>query len=248
MGVGRSPLRTPTVTPRAVRDALERAMEMSGLPTGPPAGVGVAPNGTSSRSSSDPNVTAIRATAQDLPSPTWTHQQLDVMERIARGDFLAGQIDPLLESVGLENNDLIDYITNRPPTPRSPSPVPPPPPPPPPRGMPRRPPRAVTEDVVGPRLAGIKARPAVVMAAAVEEEDAVVVGVGVSHPLDEDVWIKTDCDVRWIYWPKMRVNGPWGAELRASRIPIPLPRSTRMEENPKCIARPRVYPRPTHPI
>ena len=40
----------------------------------------------------------------------------------------------------------------------------------------------------------------------------------------------------------MPVNAPWGA---ASRIPIPSPRSTRMEENPKSIARPRGYPRPT---
>ena len=36
VGVGRSPY----VTPRAVWDALERAMEMSGVPTAPPAGVG----------------------------------------------------------------------------------------------------------------------------------------------------------------------------------------------------------------
>ena len=43
----------------------------------------------------------------------------------------------------------------------------------------------------------------------------------------------------------MPVNGPWGAALPASRIPIPSPRSTRMEENPKSIARPRVCPRPT---
>ena len=43
----------------------------------------------------------------------------------------------------------------------------------------------------------------------------------------------------------MPVNGPWGAALPASRIPIPSRRSTRMEENPKSIARPRVYPPPT---
>ena len=43
----------------------------------------------------------------------------------------------------------------------------------------------------------------------------------------------------------MPVNGPWGAALLASRIPIPSRRSTRMEENPKSIARPRVYPPPT---
>ena len=35
VGVGRSPLRSPVVTPRAVRDALARAMEMSGVPTAP---------------------------------------------------------------------------------------------------------------------------------------------------------------------------------------------------------------------
>ena len=33
--------------------------------------------------------------------------------------------------------------------------------------------------------------------------------------------------------------------MLASRIPIPSPRSTRMEENPKSIARPRGCPRPT---
>ena len=43
----------------------------------------------------------------------------------------------------------------------------------------------------------------------------------------------------------MPVNGPWGAALPASRIPIPSRPSTRMEENPKSIARPRVYPPPT---
>ena len=40
VGVGRSPL----VTPTGVRDALQRAMDISGIPTVPPAGVGVAPN------------------------------------------------------------------------------------------------------------------------------------------------------------------------------------------------------------
>ena len=99
VGVGRSPY----VTPRAVRDALQRAMEMSGVPTTPPAGVGVAPN-VSSPSSGVPSVTAIRAATQDLPSPTFSPRQLEMMERIARGDFLAGQIDALLESVGLDNN------------------------------------------------------------------------------------------------------------------------------------------------
>ena len=102
---------------------------------------------------------------------------------------------------------------------------------------------------MGPLLAGMgmgmKACPAVVVTAAAAV-DAVVVGA--AHPLDGGAWIKMDCDVRWICWPKMLVNGPWGAGLLASRIPIRLPPSTTMEENPKCIARPRIYPRPTHPI
>ena len=51
VGVGRSPL----VTPTGVRDALQRAMDLSGIPTAPPAGVGVAPN-VSSPSSGVPSV------------------------------------------------------------------------------------------------------------------------------------------------------------------------------------------------
>lgn len=43
-GVGRSPILSPIVMLHAVRDALRQAMEFSGLPTAPPAGVGVAPN------------------------------------------------------------------------------------------------------------------------------------------------------------------------------------------------------------
>ena len=78
VGVGRSPL----VTPNAVRDALQRAMDMAGVPTDPPAGVGVAPNGSSS-SSGVPSVTAIRTAALDLPSPTFSLRQIEVMERIA---------------------------------------------------------------------------------------------------------------------------------------------------------------------
>ena len=46
-------------------------------------------------------------------------------------------------------------------------------------------------------------------------------------------------------WLKMPVNGRWDAALLASRTPIPLPRSTRMEENPKSIARPSICPCPT---
>ena len=119
--VGRSPL----VTPNAVRDALQRAMDISGVPTAPPAGVGVAPN-VSSPSSGVPSVTTMRTAAQDLPSPTFSPRQIDVMERILRGD-----------SVGLDNHQLTDYMAEHPPAP------PPPPPPPAPRGMPRgrRPPR-----------------------------------------------------------------------------------------------------------
>ena len=99
VGVGRSPNQSPLVTPNAVRDALQRAMEMSGVPTAPPAGVGVAPN-VSSPSSGVPSVTTIRAAAQDLPSPTFSPRQIDIMERILRGNVPEDQIDALLESVG----------------------------------------------------------------------------------------------------------------------------------------------------
>ena len=51
VGVRRSPL----VTPNAVRDALQWAMDLSGIPTAPSAGVGVAPN-VSSPSSGVPSV------------------------------------------------------------------------------------------------------------------------------------------------------------------------------------------------
>ena len=103
VGVGRSPL----VTPTGVRDALQRAMDLSGVPTAPPAGVGVAPN---------------------VPLPTFSPRQIDVMERILRNVVPKDQIDALLDSVGLDNNQLADYIAQRPPSP------PPPPPPPAPRG------------------------------------------------------------------------------------------------------------------
>ena len=112
VGVGRSPL----VTPNAVRDALERAMEMSGVPTGPPAGVGVAPN-VSSPSSGVPSVTTIRAATQDLPSPTLSPRQIGVMEQILRNEVPEDQIDALLDSVGLDFNQLTDYIGRRPPPP-----------------------------------------------------------------------------------------------------------------------------------
>ena len=87
-------LRSPLVTPTGVQDALQRAMDLSGIPTAPPAGVGVAPN-VSSPSSGVPSVTTSRAAAQDLPSPTFSPRQIEVMERIARGNFLPGQIDGL---------------------------------------------------------------------------------------------------------------------------------------------------------
>ena len=127
VGVGRSPL----VTPNGVRDALQRAMDMAGVPTVPPAGVGVAPN-VSSPSSCVRSVTTIRAAALDLPSPTFSPRPIDVMERILRNVVPEDQIDALLDSVGLDNNQLADYIAERPP-----SPPPPPPPPPAPRGTPR---------------------------------------------------------------------------------------------------------------
>ena len=126
VGVGRSPL----VTPNAVRDALQRAMDISGVPKAPPAGVGVAPN-VSSPSSGVPSVTTIRTAAQDLPSPTFSPRQIDVMERILRGDVPEDQIDALLDSVGLDNNQLTNYMAEHPPA------TPPPPPPLAPRGMPR---------------------------------------------------------------------------------------------------------------
>ena len=125
VGVGRSPFQSPYVTP----DTLRRAMESAGVPTAPPAGMGVAPN-VSSPSSGVPSVTAIRVAAQDLPSPTFSPRQIDVMERILRGDVPEDQIDALLDSVGLDNNQLTDYMAERPP-------APPPPPPPAPRGTPR---------------------------------------------------------------------------------------------------------------
>ena len=128
VGVGRSPL----VTPNAVRDALQRAMDISGVPRAPPAGVGVALN-MSSPSSGVPSVTAIRAAAQDLPSPTFSPRQIDVMERILRGDVPEDQIDALLDSVDLDNNQLTYYMAEHPP---APPPPPPPPPPPAPRGTP----------------------------------------------------------------------------------------------------------------
>ena len=112
VGVGRSPL----VTPTGVRDALQRAMDLSGIPTAPPAGVGVAPN-VSSPSSDVPSVTTIRVATQDLPSPTFSPRQIDVMEQILRNAVPEDEIDALLNSVGLEFNNLIDYIAERPASP-----------------------------------------------------------------------------------------------------------------------------------
>ena len=119
VGVGRSPL----VTPTGVRDALQRAMDLSGIPTAPPAGVGVAPN-VSSPSSGVPSVTTIRDAARDLPSPTFSPRQIGVMEQILRNEVPEDQIDALLDSVGLDTNRLADYMAERPPTPvRSPTPA-----------------------------------------------------------------------------------------------------------------------------
>ena len=119
VGVGRSPL----VTPTGVRDALQRAMDLSGIPTAPPAGVGVAPNVPSPRSDV-PSVTTIRDAARDFPSPTFSPRQIDVMERILRNAVPEDEIDALLNSVGLEFNHLTDYIAERPASPaRPPSPA-----------------------------------------------------------------------------------------------------------------------------
>ena len=105
VGVGRSPL----VTPTGVRDALQRAMDLSGIPTAPPAGIGVAPS-----------MTTLRDAARDLPSPTFSPRQIDVMERILRNQVPEDEIDALLNSVGLEFNHLTDYIAERPASPARP--------------------------------------------------------------------------------------------------------------------------------
>ena len=174
VGVGRCPFQSPYVTP----DTLRRAMESASVPTAPPAGVGIAPN-VSSPSSGVPSVTAIRAAAQDLPCP----RQIDVMERILRGDVPEDQIDALLDWVGLDNNQLTDYMAERPP-------APPPPPPPAPRGRGRPPPRGRgrgrgrggvppgggggdDDDGSPPGSGGCG------------EGDVVAEGVATAHPLDE---------------------------------------------------------------
>ena len=96
---------------------MQRAMDLSGIPTAPPAGVGVAPN-VASPSSDVPSGTSIRAAAQDLPSPTFSPRQIDVMERILRNTVPENEIDALLDSVGLDFNQFTDYIAQRPPSPR----------------------------------------------------------------------------------------------------------------------------------
>ena len=88
--VGRSPFQSPSVTP----DTLRRAMESAGVVV--------------------PSVTAIVTAAQDLPSPTFSPRQIDVMERILRGNVPEDQMDALLDSVGLDNNQLTDCIAERP--------------------------------------------------------------------------------------------------------------------------------------
>ena len=115
VGVG-SPLRTPFASPRVVRDALHQAMQMSGLLT-VPSGVGMTPNGSAFRSSSDPSVSAIRTAAQALPSPTFSPRQIEVIEQILRGDIPERQIDAALDKVGLDNNHLTNFLTQRSPGP-----------------------------------------------------------------------------------------------------------------------------------
>ena len=56
----------------------------------------------------------IRTAAHDLPSPTFSPRQIDVMERILRNAVPEEEIDALLNSVGLEFNNLTDYIAERP--------------------------------------------------------------------------------------------------------------------------------------
>ena len=77
----------------------------------PPAGVGVTPNVTS------PSVADIRTAARDLPSPTFSPRQIGVMEQILRNEVPEDQIDALLDSVGLDMNNLTDYMAQRPPSP-----------------------------------------------------------------------------------------------------------------------------------
>ena len=135
-----------------------------------------------------PSVTTIRAAAQDLPSPTFSPRQIDVMERILRNVVPEDQIDALLDSVGLDNNQLADYIAQRPPSP------PPPPPPPAPRGRGRPRPRGRGRGRGGlpPRGGGGDddddgSRPVAGAAGAEGDVVAVAVGVGVAAapPLDK---------------------------------------------------------------
>ena len=153
----------------------------------PPGRGGRAPN-VSSPSLGVPSVTTIRAAAQDLPSPTFSSRQIDVMERILRNVVPEDQIDALLDTVGLDNNQLADYIAQRPPSP------PPPPPPPAPRGRGRPRPRGRGRGRGGlpPRGGGGDddddgSRPVAGAAAAEGDVVAVAVGVGVAAapPLDK---------------------------------------------------------------
>ena len=97
--VGRSSFQSPSVTP----DTLRRAMESAGVVV--------------------PSVMAIVTVAQDLPSPTFSPRQIDVMERILRGNVPEDQMDALLDSVGLDNNQLTDCIAERPQAPPPPPPL-----------------------------------------------------------------------------------------------------------------------------
>ena len=102
---------------------MQRAMDLSGIPMAPPAGGGVAPNLVSPRADL-PSVAAVRTAARDLPSPTFSPRQIGVMEQILRDEVPEDQTDALLDSVGLDNNQLADYIAARPPSPvRSPTPT-----------------------------------------------------------------------------------------------------------------------------
>lgn len=80
-----------------------------------PAGVGLAPNVSSSSCSGVPDVEAILEAVTKLPSlqKTLRPNQRAVLERIWWGDVFAADIDDLLEEHDLDTNDLTVYIAAR---------------------------------------------------------------------------------------------------------------------------------------
>lgn len=108
-GAGRTPNQSPIVTPRALQESLEAARVYA------PAGVGLAPNVSSSSCSGVPDVEAILEAVTKLPSlqKTLRPNQRAVLERIWWGDVFAADIDDLLEEHDLDTNDLTVYIAAR---------------------------------------------------------------------------------------------------------------------------------------